>query len=63
MALILVIQNVSNLAEVSDYNYQVLVGDGTPSRSKVITSGTITQHARNKGWKVLAQRVLDESKE
>lgn len=62
MALIVVIQNVSSLAPVSDYDYRVLVGDGTPERSHTIASGKILAHTRDDGWKALVQRVLDESK-
>lgn len=33
MSLIVVLTNKSNLAPVSDYNYEVLVGDGTVESS------------------------------
>ena len=59
MALIVTLVNKSNLADVSDYNYQVLVGDGTLARSKVITAGCIKKHRRSDGWSALVQRVLD----
>ena len=61
MALILVITNKSNLAPVSDYNYEVLVGDGTRGGSTEIAHGQIKDHTRDDGWKKLVQRVLDVS--
>ena len=60
MSLIVVLQNRSGLAPVSDYTYRVLVGDGSP-RSRTIAAGTIVQHRRTDGWKALVQRVLAES--
>lgn len=62
MALIVVVQNISQLAPVSDYRYEVLVGDGS-IRSKTIAKGEVKAHARVDGWKKLVQRVLDESKQ
>lgn len=62
MALIVVLTNISQLASVSDYNYEVLVGDGTVARSNVIAKGQVLQHRREDGWQVLVQRVLDEAK-
>ena len=59
MALILVITNQSNLASTSDYNYQVLIGDGSP-RSKTIAQGRILGHVRADGWQTLAQRLIDQ---
>lgn len=59
MALIVVLTNKSNLAPVSDYNYQVLVGDGTMERSRVLAAGRITKHRRSDGWQALVKRVLD----
>ncbi len=60
MALIVVLTNKSNLAPVSDYNYEVLVGDGTMSRSKVIARGKVESHLRDDGWQRLVQRLLDQ---
>lgn len=60
MALILILTNVSNLAPVSDYNYEVLVGDGSPERSKVLEQGFIGSHERAEGWRALVQRVLTD---
>jgi len=61
MSLIVVARNTSNLADVSDYAVQVLVGDGTPERSKTIHAGTVKGHERALGWKALIQRILDEA--
>lgn len=58
MALIVVLQNISELAAISDYRYEVLVGDGSP-RSKVIARGTVCGHKRADGWKALVQQLLD----
>ena len=60
MALILVVQNISQLADVSDYNYEVLIGDGTKAGSTSIAHGTIKQHVRADGWQPLVQRLLDQ---
>jgi len=57
MALIVVLQNISELAPVSDYTYQVLVGDGGP-RSKHIESGMVLGHTRADGWDVLVGKLL-----
>ena len=62
MALILVLSNTSHLTPVSDYTYEVLVGDGTTLGSKRITSGTITGHRRDDGWQALVQRLLEHEK-
>jgi hypothetical protein len=61
MSLIVVVTNISGLAPVSDYKYQVLIGDGTPERSQILAQGEIKQHSRGDGWKALIRRVLDES--
>lgn len=58
MALIVVLRNISELAPVSDYRYEVLVGDGSP-RSNVIARGTVCGHKREDGWKALVQQLLD----
>jgi len=58
MALIVVIQNISELAPVSDYRFEVLVGDGTDANSKVITSGKVFGHTRSDGWRQLVSQVL-----
>lgn len=63
MALIVVLTNVSNLAPVSDYNYRVLVGNGTAERSQTIAQGIIVQHVRVDGWQALVARVLQQNQE
>lgn len=60
MALILVFVNESHLAPVSDYKVQVLVGDGTPARSKTIAVGAVKGHTRTDGWEALVQQFLTE---
>ena len=60
MALIIVLHNISNLAQVSDYRYQVLVGDGTAERSKVLAAGTVLRHERADGYKALLRALLDD---
>lgn len=60
MALIVVLTNISNLAPVSDYNYEVLVGDGTDARSSTIARGKVKGHKRDDGWQALVKRVLDQ---
>ena len=60
MALILVFQNITALADVSDYRVSVLVGDGTPARSNVIASGVHKGHVRADGWERLVGDWLTE---
>lgn len=60
MALILVIVNKSELAPISDYSYEVMVGDGTPSRSKTIARGKVIGHQRSDGWQKLVDLVLQD---
>lgn len=60
MALIIAFVNKSNLAPVSDYTYEVLIGDGTASRSKTIARGTLLGHARDDGWRALVRQFLDQ---
>ena len=64
MALIVVLVNKSNLGPISDYAYEVLVGDGTPERSKTLKRGTVTGHQRSDGWlELLAKLVTTEQGE
>jgi len=63
MALIVVLVNKSDLADISDYEYQVLVGDGTPARSKTIAAGRIEGHRRDDGWQPLVARVVQQQQE
>lgn len=57
MALILVMQNVSSLAPVSDYKWQAYIND------RVIAEGHVTGHTRSDGWRVLVEKVLAASTE
>lgn len=59
MALIVVLQNVSELAPVSDYKVQVLVGDGTVERSRTLYAGEVTGHPREDGWQALLRALVD----
>lgn len=63
MSLIVVLTNTSLCAPVSNYNYEVLVGDGSVARSKTIAKGKIEGHARADGWQALVQRLLDNEQE
>lgn len=56
MALILTFVNKSHLADISDYEVEVLIGDGTRSRSQTIAKGEVKGHRRADGWEAL---VLD----
>jgi len=58
MSLILVFRNISNLQECSDYDVQVLVGDGGPL-SNIISTGKVINHNRSNGWQALVQAYLD----
>ena len=64
MSLILVIHNVSAdvsaLAPISDYRYQVLVGDGTLDGSCTLALGMITGHRRADGWQKLVSLLLEK---
>ncbi len=60
MSLVIVLTNKSNLAPISDYNYQVLIGDGTPDGSVTLAHGEVKAHTRLDGWQVLVQRLLDQ---
>lgn len=61
MALIIVLQNITALAPISDYTYRVLVGDGGPD-SQVITGGYVRGHQRSDGWEVLVDRLLEDAR-
>jgi hypothetical protein len=60
MSLIIVLTNKSNLAPISDYDYRVLVGDGTKERSTLITEGKVEGHRRDDGWKKLVYMMLEK---
>jgi len=59
MALIIVLRNVSSLAPVSDYEYKVMVGDGTPEKSQTLAIGTLSGHRRADGWMALVRQMLE----
>ena len=59
MSLIVIVTNKSGLSPVSDYHYEVLVGDGTVERSVTLAKGRVEGHTRTDGWKALIQKVLD----
>ena len=59
MALILVFVNKSDLAPISDYTVEVLVGDGTPARSRTIARSEVKGHRRSDGWQVLVNRFME----
>ena len=58
MALIVVFVNKSNLAEISDYTVQVMIGDGTRIGSRTIYRGEITGHNRSDGWLELVSKLV-----
>lgn len=49
--------NISNLAEISDYSYRVLLAG--ESGIKLIETGFVKGHARAEGWEQLVRRLLD----
>lgn len=51
-------RNISNLAEVSDYEYTVLIGGG--DRTRVLESGFVRGHHRDDGWEVLVDKFRQE---
>lgn len=59
MSLIVIVTNRSKLAPVSDYTYEVLVGDGSTERSMHIAHGEVKGHTRADGWQALLKRVID----
>ena len=62
MALIIALVNQSKCAAISDYTYEVMVGDGTYDGSRVIARGRIEKHKRADGWQALAQRLIDQER-
>lgn len=51
-------RNISDLADVSDYEYEVLVGGG--GRTWLITTGHVRGHRRADGWEVLVKKLLTD---
>ena len=60
MALILVFVNTSDLEPVSDYDVQVMIGDGSIKKSRIIYRGTVTGHRRSDGWLKLVSKLVDK---
>lgn len=54
--LVVTFRNLSDMAPVSDYEYEVWVTT-TDGHKKVLEAGTITGHTRADGWRVLLQRL------
>jgi hypothetical protein len=54
MALIVVLENMSNIAPVSDYKYGVYVNE------TLIEQGNVKGHTRADGWEVLLRKMLDQ---
>jgi len=57
MALIVAFRNISNLADVSDYEVQVFVN------TKRLYVGEVNDHKRADGWKALVKKFVDELEE
>ena len=51
-------RNLLNLAEISDYEYRVLV-IGKDDQLRIIETGCVRGHARSEGWEQLVRRLLD----
>ena len=51
-------RNISNLADVSDYEYQVLIGGG--KRASLIETGFVRGHRRADGWEKLVKRFFTD---
>jgi hypothetical protein len=50
-------RNISNLAEISDYEYTVLIGGG--DRTRVLETGLVRGHRRKDGWDLRVITGLD----
>lgn len=50
-------KNISGLAEVSDYEYEVIIGGG--DYVKVLDAGYVRGHKRSDGWEALVKRFLE----
>lgn len=51
-------RNISNLAEISDYEYTVLIGGG--DRTRVLETGLVRGHRRKDGWEILIEHFMKE---
>ena len=60
MALIITFINKTNLSPVSNYDYQVMVGDGSVERTVTIESGKVLNHTRDDGWVKLVELMLEQ---
>lgn len=60
--LIIEIKNVTELSVISSYTYEVWVTTKIGNK-KVIAKGTVIDHERTDGWRVLVQRIINESKD
>lgn len=60
MSLIIVLRNKSSLTPISDYEYEVMVGDGTKLGSKTLEHGEVIGHRRENGWEALIELFMDE---
>jgi len=58
--LVVTVQNMSNLAEKSNYHFEVWVTT-VAGKKKLIAVGDIEEHMRSDGWRKLIHRVCDES--
>lgn len=61
MSLVISFRNKSNLAPISDYDYKVMVGDGSRLGSHIIEEGEVKGHRRSDGWKALVRRIVEET--
>jgi hypothetical protein len=58
--LVVTLHNTSDLADVSDYHFEVWVTTAT-GKKRLVEVGDVVGHVRADGWKALVQRVLDET--
>ena len=63
MALIITFVNKTNLSPVSNYDYQIMIGDGSLERTATIESGKVLNHTRDDGWVKLVELMLKQRKE
>lgn len=54
MALIVAFRNISDLADISDYEYGVYIND------RLIEQGLVTGHPRAEGWPALLKRLAQQ---
>lgn len=56
--LIITLTNMSKLADMSDYKYQVMIGGGNSIRT--IEEGVVIGHIREHGWETLLKKLVEE---